>query len=123
NIGASKTSNTPTKNESPSTDISYNVNKLINTAKDQLGTDYLWGGSTTSGFDCSGFIYYAYKNAGMDIKRYSSDGYYNRSYYVNTPKLGDLVFFEGTYKTGISHVGIYIGNDEFIHASSKGVVI
>lgn len=122
-IGASKASSTPPKNESPSTDISYNVNKLINTAKEQLGTAYVWGGSTTSGFDCSGFIYYAYKNAGMDIKRYSSDGYYNRSYYVNTPKLGDLVFFENTYKAGISHVGIYIGNNEFIHGSSSGVVV
>lgn len=104
-------------------DVSYNVNKLIQTAKSVKGVSYVWGGSTPSGFDCSGFIYYAYKAAGMNISRLSTDGYYNRSYYVNKPQPGDLVFFEGTYKAGISHMGIYLGNNQFIHASSDGVEI
>ncbi len=111
------------KAETPPKEISYNVDQLIKTAKNQLGVGYVWGGATPNGFDCSGFIYYAYKEAGLNTNRYSSEGYHMRSYYVNTPKVGDLVFFEGTYKSGISHVGIYIGNNEFIHASSDGVVI
>ncbi|MEH7235868.1 peptidoglycan endopeptidase [Bacillus sp. JJ1562] len=109
--------------ETPPTNISYNVDKLINVAKGLLGTGYAWGGSSPNGFDCSGFIYYAYNQAGLNINRYSSEGFHMRSYYVNTPNVGDLVFFQGTYKPGISHMGIYIGNNEFIHASNDGVVI
>ncbi len=122
NIGDGAKVETPTV-ETPPTNSSYNVNQLIKVAKDQLGTPYVWGGSSTNGFDCSGFIYYAYKAAGLDTNRYSSEGYHMRSYYVNTPQIGDLVFFQGTYKSGISHVGIYVGNNEFIHASNDGVVI
>lgn len=102
---------------------SYNVDKLLSVAKSLSGIPYVWGGSTPKGFDCSGFIYYVYKQAGMDIKRYSSEGYYDRSYYVTKPQLGDLVFFANTYKKGISHVGIYVGNNSFINAGSKGVSI
>ena len=53
---------------------------------------YVWGGSSPKGFDCSGFIYYVYKQAGMNITRTNSEGYYARSYYVNNPQVGDLVF-------------------------------
>ena len=122
NIGDGAKVETP-KDETPSKEISYNVDKLINSAKSQLGVGYAWGGSTPNGFDCSGFIFYAYKEAGLSTNRYSSEGYHMRSYYVDTPKVGDLVFFEGTYKSGISHVGIYLGNNEFIHASDGGVTI
>lgn len=111
------------KEETPPSNVGYNVDQLIQVAKSQLGTKYAWGGSTPNGFDCSGFIYYAYKAAGLNTNRYSSEGYHMRSHYVTTPTLGDLVFFEGTYKAGISHVGIYIGNNEFIHASNDGVMI
>lgn len=111
------------KVETPSADVDYNVNKLISVAKSMKGVDYAWGGSTPAGFDCSGFIYYAYKKAGMDVSRTSSAGYFNRSYYVNNPQVGDLVFFEGTYKAGISHMGIYLGNGNFIHTGSGGVEV
>lgn len=108
----------PTKNDQ----VDYNVDKLIQTAKSFLGTSYVYGGDDPGeGFDCSGFIYHVYNQAGKDVNRLSSSGYYNRSYYVNTPKVGDLVFFENTYKKGISHLGIYAGNNTFIHASSSGV--
>nr|WP_245301508.1 peptidoglycan endopeptidase [Virgibacillus natechei] len=111
-------------NESPSADVDYNVDQLISAAKAQMGTPYVWGGSTTNGFDCSGFIHYAYNQAGMDITRTNTQGYYDRSYDVSNPQVGDLVFFEGTYKAGISHMGIYLGGGDFIHAgSSTGVTI
>lgn len=97
--------------------------KLIQEAESHIGTPYVWGGSSPDGFDCSGFIYHVYSKAGLNLGRLSSGGYYNRSYYVNTPQPGDLVFFENTYKKGISHLGIYIGDNQFIHAGDSGVQI
>lgn len=99
-------------------------NLLVNEAMKLLGTPYVYGGTTTDGFDCSGFIYYAHMQAGISIDRHSSEGYYNRAYYIDSPQPGDLVFFENTYKPGISHMGIYVGDNKFIHASdSNGVEI
>jgi peptidoglycan DL-endopeptidase LytE len=112
----------PTPSPTP-TQPEAGTGEVITLAKSHLGTPYAWGGSTTEGFDCSGFIYYVHKQAGHSLPRYSSGGYYNRSYYVHTPKPGDLVFFENTYKKGISHLGIYLGNDQFIHAGDNGVEI
>ncbi|MEH7307555.1 C40 family peptidase [Neobacillus drentensis] len=97
--------------------------KMIASAKKLIGIPYVWGGSTLSGFDCSGFIYYVSNQAGMKMGRYSAEGYYDRTYYVDTPKPGDIVFFENTYKRGISHLGIYLGNNQFIHANDSGVMI
>lgn len=99
---------------------------IVQVAKSQLGAKYTWGGSSPStGFDCSGFIHWAVNNSGKSMQRYNTDGYYNRSYIVNRPEVGDLVFFKNTYKKGISHMGIYLGNNQFIHAgsSSTGVII
>lgn len=99
------------------------TSSMISIAKSMIGTKYVWGGSSASGVDCSGFIYYVLNKAGYSIGRYSAQGYYDRSYYVNTPQPGDLIFFSGTYKPGISHLGIYLGNNEFIHADNQGVRI
>jgi LysM repeat protein len=99
------------------------VDTLINEAKKLIGVPYKWGGTTPSGFDCSGFIFYVYDKAGYDLSRTSAQGYFDRSYYVDKPQVGDLVFFKNTYKQGISHVGIYVGNNQFINASSDGVEI
>ncbi|MEH7084436.1 LysM peptidoglycan-binding domain-containing protein [Neobacillus drentensis] len=97
--------------------------KMIDSAKKLIGVPYVWGGSKPSGFDCSGFVYYVANQAGMEIGRYSAEGFYDRTYYVDTPKAGDIVFFENTYKKGISHLGIYLGNNQFIHANDDGVMI
>lgn len=97
---------------------------LIGTAQSAMGTPYVWGGAQPGGFDCSGFIYWAHKESGNDVGRTSTDGYYNKSYMVDSPQVGDLVFFEGTYRQGISHMGIYVGGGQFIHAStSAGVTV
>ncbi|GIN69680.1 D-gamma-glutamyl-meso-diaminopimelic acid endopeptidase CwlS [Bacillus sp. J14TS2] len=114
-----KNTNTDSSSKSEAT----NTSKLISTAKGVLGSPYAWGGTSPSGFDCSGFIYYAFSQSGHDVPRTSSEGYYDRSYYVKDPQPGDLVFFRDTYKPGISHMGIYLGNGDFIHANDKGVNI
>ena len=97
--------------------------KVIQAAKPLQGIPYLWGGSTTAGFDCSGFIYYVLKQAGITIPRTNTTGYDARSYDVSKPIPGDLVFFSNTYRPGISHMGIYIGNNQFIHAGGDRVQI
>lgn len=102
---------------------SSQVDKLIAEAKAHIGTKYVWGGSAPGGFDCSGYIYYVFQKAGKNLPRTSAEGYFNRSYYVDKPQPGDLIFFEGTYKKGISHLGIYLGNGQFIHADNSGVRI
>ncbi|QTC40493.1 LysM peptidoglycan-binding domain-containing protein [Bacillus sp. V3] len=113
-----------TSNSQESAEVSPGSDsKITSEALAHLGAPYKWGGSSSSGFDCSGYIYYVFNKAGYDIKRQSSEGYFNRSYYVDKPELGDLVFFENTYKKGISHVGIYIGDEQFIHAGDNGVEI
>lgn len=113
---------TNNSSETAPSDASYNVDKLLDVANQMMGVSYVWGGQTPAGFDCSGFIHFAYNEAGMKSSRTSTDGYFNRSYYVDTPKVGDLVFFKNTYRSGISHMGIYVGNNEFIHAgTSTGV--
>ncbi|WP_455661026.1 LysM peptidoglycan-binding domain-containing protein, partial [Pradoshia sp.] len=124
-LSGGKTSNPTTKPvkeeiSDSKKDSSTFANKLITESKKLIGIKYVFGGTTINGFDCSGFIYYAYNKAGYKIGRYSAAGYYDRSYYVNTPKPGDLVFFENTYKNGISHLGIYIGNNQFINADNSG---
>ncbi|WP_164489531.1 LysM peptidoglycan-binding domain-containing protein [Rummeliibacillus sp. TYF005] len=100
------------------------VNTAMNLALSFQGVPYVWGGSSPSGFDCSGFIYYVYSKAGYsNIIRTSAADYEVRSYYVSTPKAGDLVFFKNTYKQGISHLGIYIGNGQFVHAGGDQVQV
>lgn len=97
--------------------------KVVEYAKRFLGVDYVFGGSSPSGFDCSGFTMYAYKSAGVNLP-HTASGQSNLGVAVSKDELvpGDLVFFE-TYKSGVSHAGIYIGSGKFIHASSgKGYV-
>ncbi len=100
--------------------------EIITTAQKFLGKIYIWGGSTPRGFDCSGLSYFVYKLNGIEIPRVSWLQYRNKvGAKIKKTNLtaGDLVFFQ-TYKPGPSHVGIYIGNNQFIHASpSYGVTI
>lgn len=98
--------------------------KTIGVANTLIGTPYVYGGNTPVGLDCSGFIFYAFNQGGLKINRESSEGYfYGNTTKVKSPLAGDLVFFENTYKAGISHMGIYIGDNQFIHAGAVGVEI
>lgn len=91
-----------------------------------IGTPYKWGGSSTAtGFDCSGMIQYVYKNAlGVNLPRTARDmAAASRKIPTSQLKAGDLVFFNTGGANRYSHVGLYIGNGEFIHAPSSGKVI
>ena len=114
---------------SGSTSTSSSVDKVISYAKSLLGKPYVWGAQGPSSFDCSGYTYYVFKNsANITLPRVSQDQS-NYGTYVSRSNLraGDLVFFDtsGANDGNVSHVGIYLGNNQFIHASSskKKVVI
>lgn len=98
---------------------------IVSVAKQYMGVPYVWGGTSPSGFDCSGFVQYVFRQCGYSVTRTADTQYYDGtpvSYSSLQP--GDLVFFVNTYATsGISHIGIYIGGDQFIHAASGGVKI
>ncbi|MED0989997.1 NlpC/P60 family protein [Bacillus nitratireducens] len=91
---------------------------VIGKAKQYLGMPYVWASASPSngGFDCSGFISYIFGVGRQDV-----NGYWNSVSKVSSPQPGDLVFFQNTYKNGPSHIGIYVGNGQMIHASDKGI--
>ena len=95
---------------------------LVDYAKSFLGTRYVWGGASPSGFDCSGFTMYVYAHFGYRMSHGASDQLYAFTRVSIAERLaGDLVFF--SYGGGdISHVGIYLGGGAFIHATSNGGV-
>ncbi len=104
------------------TTAGLNGSAIVEAARTQMGTPYVWGGTSPNGFDCSGFIQYVFQEEGITIPRTVSE-IYNFSKPIAEPSVGDLVFFE-TYKPGPSHMGIYVGNGSFIHAGeSKGVEV
>lgn len=101
--------------------------KIRREALRHKGAKYVWGGNTPNGFDCSGFTMYVVKKAiGLQMSQALPDQYRTgRRVGKGKWRDGDLVFFENTYKKGLSHVGIYIGKGKFIHAQNEqtGVVI
>ncbi|MCX2716614.1 NlpC/P60 family protein [Helicobacter sp. MIT 21-1697] len=97
---------------------------IVESAHQYLGVPYKWGGTSESGFDCSGLTHSVYRLNGISLPR-SSYEQYNEGDSISKSKLkkGDLVFFITNRGKRVNHVGIYIGNDEFIHAPSKGKVV
>jgi peptidoglycan hydrolase-like protein with peptidoglycan-binding domain len=98
--------------------------KITDTALRYKGTPYKYGGISPKGFDCSGYVWYVYKEHGKNIPR-TADRQYEAGKKVSYKELqpGDVVFFS-TYEKGASHCGIFLGKGKFIHASSsRGVMV
>lgn len=93
---------------------------LVDIAFKYLGVPYVWGGTTPSGFDCSGLVQYVYREAGINISR-TTYTQIAEGYAVSDLQPGDLVFF-GSYSAPY-HVGIYIGDGQYIHAPTEGDVV
>lgn len=103
--------------------LSFNPSVLIDTAQKYLGSPYQYGGTTPSGFDCSGFIQYVFGKHGLLTPRTTSDLYAGGKS-VSQLEVGDIVFFRtDPNKSGASHAGIYMGDNKFIHAKSSGANI
>lgn len=92
--------------------------QIVAFAEQLLGTPYVWAGSSPSGFDCSGFVSYVFKNFGYTVNRTAASMYTNGVAVDKSElQIGDAVFFASSSES-IGHVGIYIGDGEFIHSSS-----
>ena len=94
--------------------------QILAKAASYLGTPYVYGGASPSGFDCSGFVYYVYGTFGISVGRTPAS-----QYSAGTPvdkaslQAGDIVLFAGTAGSGITHAGIYAGNGQFIHSPNS----
>ncbi len=107
--------------QTPQSTVTSVTSSIVDYAKQFIGTPYVYGGSSPSGFDCSGYTSYVYKQFGITLPRTSSSQYnYVAKVSRNELKPGDLVFF-GSGSVG--HVGMYIGNNQFIHSPSSGKTV
>ena len=103
--------------------------RVANYAMQFKGYRYVYGGASPSGFDCSGMVYYIYRQFGYNVGRTSTDQYRNGYSHISRGNLkpGDIVLFERTYTSSrpATHSGIYIGNGQFIHAANSrlGVIV
>jgi cell wall-associated NlpC family hydrolase len=97
-------------------------NQIVATARQMIGVPYVYGGANPGGFDCSGLVYYAYRQAGLKVPR-TSEAQFRAAQPValGAARPGDLLFFESGGR--ISHVGIYIGAERFIHAPETGQTV
>ncbi|PNB77266.1 hypothetical protein C1X30_29405, partial [Pseudomonas sp. FW305-BF6] len=107
----------PSENEGPVA----TGNAIVDFAMKYQGVPYVFGGTSPSGFDCSGFIWYVYSHNGYGFSRANVKSYWNMATKISSPQPGDLVFLENTYINGPSHMGIYIGGNKMVHAGSKGI--
>ena|GEM_PF-1544866 len=107
--------------DAPAAADSRQVNyRMAMAAKKMLGVPYRWGGTTPAGFDCSGLVYYAYRKVGLNPPRTTWDQYQRvRRVDPSNLRVGDLLFFRlGNGR--VSHVAIYLGQNQFVHAPATG---
>lgn len=97
---------------------SVSSNAIVNKAYQYLGVPYVWGGTSPSGFDCSGFIQYVFRSQGVSLPRVSRGQASSGAYVsISNAQPGDILYFG---QSSVTHVGIYIGNNKMIHAPSPG---
>ena len=104
--------------------IAGNAADVVRTALDAIGTPYQWGGTAANGFDCSGLIQYAYAQHGIRLPRRSREQATSGNEVppvVEALKPGDILLFSARPGGGVTHVGMYVGEQKFIHSSSTGV--
>lgn len=106
-------------------DATGKIGAAINAALDLANrrVPYVWGGTSRNGVDCSGLIYYAFKSAGIDTKRYVARDYANmgQAVTIDQARPGDIVYFDNPGET--DHVGIYLGNGKMVQAPQTGDVV
>ena len=126
---SSASSGSSKEQETSSASSSGDVSQMIRFAKEQLGKKYVWSTEGPNSFDCSGFVYYVLKNSGVSTGRYSAAGFSQVSSWEKIESKGDLqpgdlVFFTAPGSSRIGHTGIWLGNNQYIHAStSAGKVV
>ncbi|MBV8202434.1 MAG: C40 family peptidase [Acidobacteria bacterium] len=106
--------------------LSGRFKRLVEQAMTYLGTPYRRGGTSRRGLDCSGLVGAVYGEQGVDLPRTAAEQFREGVAVAESDlRPGDLVFFRDTYKRGISHVGIYIGDGRFLHAAGRrhGVIV
>lgn len=123
-IGVEVVENKVDSTDNSSSNDSNIGNKLVASAKKYLGVPYVWGGTKATGLDCSGLTQLAHKNCGINIPRTSKQqSQSGKSVSKSNLQKGDLVFFSTNGTGQVSHVGMYIGNGQMIHAPKPGDVV
>ena len=119
-IGSLPTASVSQQTGSVTVSGSATGSQILAKATEYLGTPYVYGGASPSGFDCSGFVYYVYGTFGISVGRTPAEQY-NAGMVVDKANLqpGDIVLFAGTGSSSISHTGIYAGNGQFIHSPNS----
>jgi cell wall-associated NlpC family hydrolase len=100
--------------------------QVADLAQQYVGSPYRWGGISPTGFDCSGFVMFIYSQFGISLP-HNETGQLNSGPRIGSDDLepGDIVVFANTYRAGLSHTGIYIGDGQFVHAADEqhGVLV
>lgn len=105
------------------TSSKHTAEEVIRQAYDMIGIPYVWGGATPRGFDCSGLVNYVFRHAGnVKLPRTANDIYRTSKQRVSRNQLqpGDLVFFKIKSRSRVDHIGIYVGQNRFVHAPRTG---
>ncbi|PEC21365.1 enterotoxin EntFM [Bacillus cereus] len=104
--------------QKPTAPTGGDTSSIAGFARSLNGSPYRTAGTTPAGFDCSGFIHYVLNQTGHTGARQTVAGYWSSKTKTSNPQPGDLVYFQNTYKSGPSHMGVYLGNGQFISAET-----